>query len=152
MDRPNRLLRARWLAVLLPCLASLSACARDCAPQLHDGWIRMPPGEMAMMAAGFARIDNPCPAAATIVGARSPAFASASLHETRVENGVSRMRAMPEVRLAPGATATLEPGGLHLMLMQPRMPLAPGNKVQIEFALKDGRTLRGEFEVRKAGE
>ena len=59
---------------------------------------------------------------------------------------------LPELRIAPDGVATLKPGGMHLMLMQPRAPLKAGSKVVVEFALKDGGTLRGEFVVRKPGE
>lgn len=124
---------------------------RDCAPQIRDGWLRLPPGRIPMLA-GFGRIENRCPAPVTIVGVSSPAFADTSLHETRIVDGVSRMRALPELRIAPGGAATLKPGGLHLMLMQPHAPLQPGSRVAIEFTLKDGGKLLGEFVVRKAGE
>ena len=59
------------------------------------------------------------------------------------------MREVPELRIAPDGAAVLQPGGLHLMLMQPKSPLKPGSRVAIEFELKDGRKLFGEFEVRK---
>ena len=62
------------------------------------------------------------------------------------------MRPVPELRLAPGDAAVLKPGGLHLMLMQPHAPLKAGSKVAVEFRLKGGGVLRGEFDVRAAGE
>lgn len=131
----------------------LAACARDCAPQVRDGWVRLPPVAMAMpMMAGFGRIENRCTTPVTIVGVSSPAFGDASLHETRVVAGVSRMRALPELRIAPDSAATLKPGGMHLMLMRPRAPLKPGSKVVVEFALQGGGVLRGEFVARKPGE
>jgi copper(I)-binding protein len=140
------------LALLLTSLvAFLPACARECAPQVREGWVRLPPGRMPMMA-GFGRIENRCPSPVIIVGVSSPAFADTSLHETRIIDGISKMRALPELRIAPDAAAMLKPGGMHLMLMQPHSPLKPGSKVVVEFALKDGGTLRGEFEVRKPGE
>jgi copper(I)-binding protein len=135
------------VALLLLCLP-LSACARDCAPQVKDGWIRLMPGDMPMQA-GFGRIDNRCPMPATIVSASSPAYGSVELHESRTIGGVSRMRAVPELRIAPDGAAVLQPGGLHLMLMQPKSSLKAGSRVAIEFELKDGRKLLGEFEVRK---
>jgi len=135
------------LALLLLCLP-LSACARDCAPQVKDGWIRLMPGGMPMQA-GFGRIDNRCPMPATIVSASSPAYGSVELHESKMVGGVSRMRAVPELRIAPDGAAVMQPGGLHLMLMQPKSSLKAGSRVAIEFELKDGRKLLGEFEVRK---
>jgi periplasmic copper chaperone A len=134
-------------ALLLLCLP-LSACARDCSPQVKDGWIRLMPGGMAMQA-GFGRIDNRCPMPANIVSASSPAYGSVELHESKTVGGISRMRAVPELRIAPDGAAVLQPGGLHLMLMQPKASLKAGSRVAIEFELKDGRKLLGEFEVRK---
>jgi len=124
------------------------ACARECVPQVRDGWVRLLPGGMPMQA-GFGRIENNCAVPVTIVAARSPAYGSAELHETRVVDGVSRMRAVPELRIPPEGSAVLKPGGLHLMLMQPHKPLGAGSKVAIEFELQDGGVLRGEFVVRK---
>lgn len=134
--------------LVLCLLLALPACARECAPQVRDGWIRLTPVKMPMMA-GFGRIENRCPRPVTIVGASSPAFADVSLHETRVVGGVSRMRALPELRIAPDASAVLKPGGMHMMLMEPRAPLKEGSRVVVEFALKGGGVLRGELEVRK---
>lgn len=137
--------RACLFALLL---LPLTATARDCAPQVKEGWIRMLPGGMPMQA-GFARIDNHCPMPATIVSASSAAYGSVELHESKLVDGVNRMRAVPELRIAPQGAAVLQPGGLHLMLMQPKTTLKPGSRVAIEFMLKDGRKLLGEFEVRK---
>ena len=135
------------IALLLLCLP-LAACARDCSPQVKDGWIRLTPGGMPMQA-GFGRIDNRCPMPVTIVSASSPAYGSVELHESKMVDGVSRMREVPELRIAPDGAAVLQPSGLHLMLMQPKSPLKAGSRIAIEFALKDGRKLLGEFEVRK---
>jgi copper(I)-binding protein len=135
-------------ASLLPAV-SLPASAAPCLPQVHDGWIRMPPMNLPMMA-GYARIENRCREPATIVSADSAAFADATLHETRIEGGISRMRATAALRIPAGGSAILEPGGSHLMLMQPRTPLEAGRKVTIELLLQDGRKLSGEFEVRPA--
>lgn len=135
------------VSILLIALCG-AAFARECTPQVRDGWIRLGPAGMSMMA-GFGRVENRCPTPITITSASSAAFADASLHETRIVGGMSRMRAVRELRLAPEQTAVLKPGGLHLMLMQPRTPLKAGSKVAIEFALSDGRKLLGEFEVRK---
>jgi hypothetical protein len=122
--------------------------AGECVPRVIGGWVRSPPMPMPMMA-GFGRIRNDCDHPVTVVGASSPAFADVSLHETRVVDGVSRMRAIPELVIAPGQSATLEPGGLHLMLMKPQAPPEAGSHVRIRFALKDGAVLDGSFEVRK---
>ena len=84
------------------------------------------------------------------VSASSPSFASVELHETKLVDGVSRMRPVPELRLVPNGSAQLKPGGLHLMLMKPSAPLNPGSRVVLQFELAGGGKVLGEFEVRKA--
>ena len=146
-----RLVAGLALSFALP---SLAACARDggdasCAPRVRNGWVRLVPGGMPMHA-GFGRIENACAAPATIVSASSPSYGSVMLHESRIVGGVNQMRMLQELRLKPDDAAVLRPGGLHLMLMDPTSPLKPGSHVAIDFALKDGRHVLGDFEVRNA--
>ncbi len=127
--------------------------AKECRPQVIEGWVRMPPGGMAKkvppMMAGFGRIVNRCATPATIVSAGSPSFGSVELHETRIVDGISRMRPVPRLRLAPDGAAVLKPGGMHLMLMRPGATLKPGSRIVVEFVLAGGGTLLGEFELRR---
>ena len=134
--------------VLLASIIASPVMAAECLPVVRDGWVRLPPAPMPMMA-GFARIENACKAPAEVVGASSPSFGAVELHETRVVDGVSRMRHVPRLRIDGNGVAILRPGGLHLMLMRPQAGLQPGDKVRIELELADGRTLSGEFEVRR---
>jgi hypothetical protein len=149
MNLPARRFAAALLAALaIAFVVPASAAGRECRPQIRDGWVRMPPMKMPMLA-GFGRIVNRCAMPVTIVAARSPSFGSVELHETRIVDGVSRMRPVPELRIAPDDAAVLKPGGLHLMLMRPSAELKPGSRIVIEFELAGGGTLLGEFEVRK---
>jgi copper(I)-binding protein len=143
--------RRRWLAlamlVAIPAVA-VGAEGTQCMPRFEQGWIRLSPAAMPMKA-GFGRLLNACPTPIVVVGASSPAFGEVSLHETRIENDVSRMREVERLKVAAAQTAVLEPGGLHLMLMRPRTSLAEGGKVTVEFELQDGRRVTGELTVRK---
>lgn len=134
-------------ALCASAFAARPAAARACKAQVVDGWVRLPPNAMPMMA-GFARIENGCATPVAIVAARSDAFASVELHETRVVDGVSRMRPVPALRIPAKGGAQLKPGGMHLMLMRPSAALSPGGTVAVEFELAGGGVLRGDFEVR----
>lgn len=144
-------MNARFLAAFfaLSALAPLGASAKQCAPALKDGWVRLGPVAMPMLA-GFGRIENPCPQPVAVVSARSPAFGDVSIHESRVVDGVNRMRELAELPVAAKSGATLAPGGLHLMLMRPSAPLKEGDKIAVTFKLKDGREVSGELVARKA--
>lgn len=148
--RSRHACRASALAATIACLLALlppASAAAGCQPRVRDGWIRLVPGGMPMHA-GFGRIENPCPMPVTVVSASSPAYGAAELHESRIVGGVSRMRPVPALRIAPDGAAVLKPGGLHLMLMRPARPLRPGSRVAVDFTAADGRKLLGEFEVR----
>lgn len=147
MSHYHKRMNIRAVIALLLVSLLLPACSRECSPQVKDGWIRMVPGGMPMHA-GFGRIENPCPIPATIVSASSPAYGSVEAHESTNVDGISRMRQLPELLIDPQGAAVLEPGGMHLMLMQPKASLEEGSRIVIEFKLKDGRTVQGEFEVR----
>lgn len=143
----NTLRAALGAIVVGTVLVLLVACSRDCAPLVRDGWVRWLPMDMPM-SAGFGRIDNPCDTPLIIVAVTSPRFAEVSLHQTRMDDGISRMRAVPQLLVPAGETVVLQPGGLHLMLMQPQLALQQGDKIQIDFVLKDGGALRAEMTVR----
>lgn len=143
-------------AVVFPLVLSglVAGCAdapadapADCLPTVEDGWIRPAPPGMPM-AAGFGRIVNTCEAPVAITGATSEAFGDVSLHETTDVDGVSRMRHTEALDLPAGGEAVLAPGGHHLMLSEFAGELAPGDRVAIDLVLADGRTVRGDFEVR----
>jgi len=145
MDKRHR---AKWALTLLLATGALQAGEKGCKPALKEGWVRLPPAAMPMMA-GFGRIANACPMPAVIVSASSPAFGEVSIHETRNVDGVNRMRELEQLRIAPDDSATLKPGGLHLMLVQPHAPLKEGSKVVVKFKLQDGREILSELVVRK---
>lgn len=141
------------VSILGPLLlvSSLQAHAEDgpCQPTVKEGWIRLGPTAMPMMA-GFGKITNECRIPAVVVATSSPAFAKVSLHVTRIENDVSRMREVKVLRLGAGETAALVPGGMHLMLMQPTVQLKAGDKVVLRLKLQDGREVQSELVVQSS--
>lgn len=136
------------LLLIAACSNAADPAGKHCTPRFENGWVRMGPAAMPMMG-GFGRIANHCPTAAVFVGASSDQFSQVSLHRTRVEDGVSRMRAVPTLEVGAGKSAVLEPGGLHLMLAQPDAPLIEGSEVVVTLALADGRKVEAQLVVRK---
>jgi len=144
----RRLLAATLL--LAPLLLILPAAhAAGCMPKAEQGWIRLPPVAMPMMA-GFVRIENPCAQAAVIVSAESLSFGEVSVHETREVDGVNKMRELAQLRIEPGKAIELKPGGIHLMLYRPYEALKEGDEAVIALKLQDGRSIPVTFVVRKA--
>jgi periplasmic copper chaperone A len=109
-------------------------------PAVTDAWIRaVPPG--AKMTAGYLTVHNPSAEPLVIVGVESPAFGSIEMHGTVVADGVARMRQQDTVTVAPGETVRFEPGGLHLMLMQPAGEIPSAGTIELSLRLDDGERL-----------
>jgi periplasmic copper chaperone A len=125
-----------------------SRSSPECAPVLASPWVRAaPPG--ASMLAGYAVLRNDCGTPVTVVGVESLDFASASIHETIVEDGISRMREVGPIVVPEHGTLVLEPGARHLMLMQPARALAEGDRARARLVLADGRRVFAQFTVRR---
>jgi periplasmic copper chaperone A len=113
---------------------------------VFDAWIRAaPPG--AQMLAGYATLKNTGDAPISVLTVQSEAFRQSSIHETIVERGVARMRELPRIDLAADASVTMKPGGAHLMLSDPRHPIAVGDKIEMVFLLADGTRVSTYFDV-----
>ena len=114
---------------------------------IRDAWIRTPPPG-ARMLAGYAVLRNGGEQSIAVTGADSTDFASASLHESSETNGVERMRALERVDVGPQREVALKPGGMHLMLMQPRRELKAGDRVVLHLQTADGQGGVADFVVR----
>lgn len=139
---------ARVVFGVLAVVASTSVPAQ-CLPDFKNGWIRIPPPGGMGMAAGFGQFHNGCAQPLKVTAVQSSAFADVSFHQTTQTNGVSGMRAVPELALPAGKSVALVPGGLHLMLMEASAPLQEGARVPVTFTFQDGREIKARLEARK---
>ncbi len=85
----------------------------------------------------FMQIRNSGPDAA-IINATSPASDVVELHTHVNDQGVMRMRRIPEIKLPAGASVDLKPGGLHVMLIGLRRDLKIGEQVDVTLEFNDG--------------
>lgn len=113
----------------------------------------MPPGAPAM--GGFLVVKNLHAGVLRLVGAESPAFNKVELHETRSENGMMRMVALPVVEVPAGGSFEFKPGGAHLMLIGPKAQAKAGEKLPVTLLFGSGGAaplkVNVQLEVRAAG-
>jgi copper(I)-binding protein len=132
---------------LLGLSSAAVAAAPACVPVIDKAWVRAaPPG--AMMLAGYAIVRNPCARAFAITGLSASDFSLSMIHETRVENGVSKMRHAGPMSLPAHGELRFEPGAGHLMLMNPKHALKIGDRLKLTIKLGDGTSIDGEFPIR----
>jgi copper(I)-binding protein len=113
---------------------------------VFDAWIRAAPPDSHMMA-GYATLKNMGDTPIKLLTVQSDAFRQSSIHETVVEHDVTKMRELPRLDIAAGATIEMKPGGRHLMLLDPRHPIVVGEKVHMVFLLNDGTRVETYFDV-----
>lgn len=68
------------------------------------------------MGAAYMRLRNNGDQPVRIDRVASPDFDSVAMHESLLQDGVSRMNALPEIVILPGRSVQFEAGGKHLMI------------------------------------
>ena len=140
--------------VLLLCLLPDLACAHDYRlGQLEIGqpWARATP-PTAPTGGGFLTITNKGATADRLVAVRTPVAEQAEVHEMKMEGNVMRMRPLDGgLEIPPGATVTLAPGGLHLMLMGLRKPLVRNTQVPLTLVFEKAGSIDVDLDVEAMG-
>ena len=117
--------------------------------QVIDPWVQAPPPNARVLAA-YMQLKNTGAKPQIVTAVSSPVFDRAEIHQTVIQEDMTRMERRHELTIPPNATATLKPGGLHLMLIGPKKKLQPGDPVSVTLTLKDGSALALTATVRAA--
>ena len=114
------------------CFGGSAVHAEEAVTVTH-AWVRATaPGQR--VAGVYLEISSAAPS--KLVAASSPVAGSAEIHSMRLENGVMEMRQLESLELPAKQTVKLEPGGLHLMLLDLKKPLKRGDKVPLRLTLQ----------------
>jgi periplasmic copper chaperone A len=139
-------MNARLASVALALMLPLGAFA---TPQVSDAWAR-PTVEGQRGGGGFLRITGG-PQADRLLGASSAVAKTVELHQMSHEGGVMRMRAVDAIEVPAGGTVELKPGGLHLMFIDLRAPLAIGSEFAIELRFEKAGLVKVPVKVTPRG-
>jgi hypothetical protein len=82
-----------------------------------------------------------------LVAASTPVAERVELHQTRMDGGMMKMRRVEKVEVPAGATVRLEPGGLHMMLIGLKQPLAEGAKLPVVLRFETAGEVKVELKV-----
>ncbi|HTN62770.1 MAG TPA: copper chaperone PCu(A)C [Devosia sp.] len=105
--------------------------------ELHDGFARAtlpnaPVGGVFFAVTNTGTVDD------QLVSVAAPDLGDAQLHTMSMDGDVMKMQALPEgIAIPAGQTVTLEPSGLHVMVMGLKAPFVEGQtvKVTLTFAV-----------------
>ncbi|MFN8993674.1 MAG: copper chaperone PCu(A)C [Pseudomonadota bacterium] len=123
--------------VVLPSglLALVMALPAAAQVSVKEPWVR---GTVAQQKATglFAQVTSTN--GGKLVAASSPVAGVVEIHEMAMEGSVMKMRAIPGLDLPAGKPVDLKPGGYHVMLMQLKQQLKPGDTVPVTLVIESG--------------
>jgi len=113
--------------------------------KVEDGWARATvQGQKATGA--FMKIT--APQATRLVSVVTPVAGVAEFHEMKMDNGVMKMRALPQgLELPANKPVELKPGSYHLMLMDLKAPLMKDSSVALTLTFKDAKGVETKQQV-----
>lgn len=136
----------RLLAAAL--LTTLSIAAQAADVSIGDPYARaVPPGQPN--SAVFMSLENLSDRDQSLVAAESPVSEIVELHTHVEEGGMMRMRRIDKIDIPTGETVTLQPGGLHVMLIGLKQPLDAGDTVDLTLVFEDGSRSTVQAPVRR---
>lgn len=130
-----------WAAMLFAG-AICTGCGADPGPPLSASGVEIIaplPGRAASVA--YMTLHNGSREPVVVREVASPAFREAQMHETVLEDGVARMVSIPSLTIEADSAVTFEPGGKHIMLLEPKRALLPGADIALELRYGDGGIL-----------
>ena len=123
----------RSVAVLLGLVLSPAASATAAGLEITGAWARATlPGQT--VAGVYMRIRSNV--RGKVVSVKSVAAKAAELHQMTQEGGVMKMRRLESLDLPAGKPVALEPGGVHVMLLDIRKRLKPGDRVHLVLTVE----------------
>jgi len=132
-------------AALMVILSAAPAAERLVA---ENAWVPWAPPAIKVHAA-YMTIVNHSHDDQFIVGVESPDYERAELHTSLVRNGVSEMRALDRVLVPAHKQVAFAPGGMHIMLINPKRTQAADDRVRVVLRLQSGEQIETAAVVRR---
>ena|SRR5215475_12511927 len=122
------------LALVLAPILALATANSSARISVVDAWARPAPPTLKVGAAYLSIVNGGKPD--RLLSADTVAADRVEFHETRSVNGLMQMRQVPYVDCPAGSTKAA-PGGLHIMLLGLKQPLAPGTHFPLILHFRD---------------
>ncbi len=129
-------------------VATFSAAHAQTGPiEVQDPWARATLGQ-SRTGAAYLTLSATGPAADRLVSASSPVAAKTELHNHIMVGNVAQMRPVDAIEVAPGSPTLLQPGGLHIMLIDLKAPLQAGTSFPVTLTFEKAGTVTVQVAVR----
>ena len=136
--------------------ASVPAAARAGELAIRGPWIRpvvLVPGDtVPVNSAAYFVVENGSSEPDRLLEVRSGVARRVELHRSVVEEGMARMRPADSVVVEAGDRTVLEPGGLHVMLIDVDQGLAEGDTIDLTLSFENAGDQQVTADVVPLGE
>lgn len=119
-------------------LTTLSCGDPPAVLTIENAWVRpnVPPVNIA---AAYLVIHNPIDQPNALIAAETPSATITEMHVMTTDGNVMKMRKIDQIPIPAKGTTTLQPGGNHLMLIDLKNDLDPGDVVELLLTFKNGQ-------------
>ena len=133
-----------FVRALVPLLLAVAATACLAQVRVDQAWARPTvPGQQG--GGGFLSITSAT--ADRLLSGSTPLAERFELHTMAMKGDVMEMRQLDAIELPAGKTVELKPGGLHVMFIGLKQPLALGGKVPVTLKFEKAGDVKVEFDV-----
>ncbi|MFV9474049.1 copper chaperone PCu(A)C [Advenella sp. RU8] len=108
------------------------------AVEIDRCWIRLLPGNLP--AAGYFELKNNSGKALVLSAIKSPAYASAIMHENIKKQGMTSMESLSQLSIPGNGTLSFSVNTYHIMLEKKQVDLKPGDFISLQFYFQDAGT------------
>lgn len=135
----------RILLALGAVFLALPAFAADI--RVEDAWARASLGQ-ARNGAAYMIVHATGAQPDRLIAATSPVAGKVELHNHIMVGNVAQMRPVDAIEIVPGSPTVLQPGGLHVMLLDLRGPLQAGQSFPVTLRFERAGEVQIQVDIR----
>ena len=143
----GRAASSAWMALAL----AICTCAhaQHAGIRVDGAWARRAPMlDGSGNGAAYATLANSGKDADALISAASDVAGAVEIHETYQQSGIMKMRPLDRIDVAPGATVEMKPGGYHIMLLNLKRDLKPGETTELTLVFRKAGAIAVKAEIR----
>jgi periplasmic copper chaperone A len=114
----------------------------------ENAWIPWAPPAIKVHAA-YLTVVNRSNVDQVIIGAESPDYERVELHGSSIRDGVNEMRSLDRIPVPAHERVTFAPGGLHVMLINPKRAYGVDERIHLVLRLGSGDQVEASAVIRR---
>ena len=139
VDRPDSALEEQGR------LTDLSMAKSEWNIAIKDAWAR--PTKAGMMSAAYFTIHNVGSVPDSLVQVSSNASKDVQIHLSYMNDGIMVMEEQPFVAIQASKQIPFQPGGYHVMIIQPTNDMEEGDSISLSLYFKSGMIIEETIQV-----